>query len=153
MQRANSLEKTLMLGKTEDRRRRGRQRMIVGWHHRINGHEFEQAPGDGEGQGSLACYTPQGCKESDTTDGLNNNLWAWESRAALHKVSLVVKCRCNFHQLLCRLIKQSVTLKPLRIIGHFLLQIPYKLLGRRVNGGSITQVHILANSGSMERPV
>ena len=68
MQRANSLEKTLMLGKTEDRRRGGRQRMIVVWHHRINGHEFEQAPGDGEGPGSLACCTPQGCKESDTTN-------------------------------------------------------------------------------------
>ena len=63
------------------------------------------------------------------------------------------KYQCSFHQLLCRLIKQSVTLKPLRIRGHFLLQIPYKLLGRGVNGGSITQVHISANSGSTERPV
>ena len=43
MQRADSLEKTLMLGKTEVRRRRRRQRMKkVGWHHRLNGHEFEQ---------------------------------------------------------------------------------------------------------------
>ena len=45
---------------------------MVGWHHRLNGHEFEQAPGDGEGQGSLACYSPGGCKESDTTERLNN---------------------------------------------------------------------------------
>ena len=45
----------------------------VGWHHRLNGHEFEQAPGDGEGQGSLACCSPLGCKESDTTEQLNNN--------------------------------------------------------------------------------
>ena len=40
---------------------------IVGWHHRLNGHEFEQAPGDGEGQRSLVCYRPWGCKELDMT--------------------------------------------------------------------------------------
>ena len=39
---------------------------MVGWHHRINGHEFEQTPGDSEGQGSLACCNLCGCKESDT---------------------------------------------------------------------------------------
>ena len=52
MQRANLLEKTLMLGRvtrgvTEDE--------MIGWHHRINGHEFKQTPGDSGGQGSLAC--------------------------------------------------------------------------------------------------
>ena len=41
---------------------------MVGWHNRLNGHKFEQAPGDGEGQGSLACCSPWGCKESDTTE-------------------------------------------------------------------------------------
>ena len=41
---------------------------IVGWHHRLNGHEFEQAPGDSEGQGSLVCCIPWGCRESDMTD-------------------------------------------------------------------------------------
>ena len=40
---------------------------IVGWHHWFNGHWFEQAPGNGEGQGSLACYSPWDRKESDTT--------------------------------------------------------------------------------------
>ena len=40
---------------------------IVGWHHRLNAHEFEQAQGDGEGQGSLAGYSPQDHKESDIT--------------------------------------------------------------------------------------
>ena len=39
---------------------------MVGQHHRLNGHECEQAPGDGEGQGGLACYSPWGCKKSDT---------------------------------------------------------------------------------------
>ena len=46
---------------------------MVGWHHRLSGHEFEQASGDGEGQGSLVCYSPRGHKESDMTEQLNNN--------------------------------------------------------------------------------
>ena len=46
---------------------------MVGWHHQLNGNEFEQALGDGEGQGSLACCSPWGHKELDTTEQLNNN--------------------------------------------------------------------------------
>ena len=45
---------------------------MIKWHHRLNGHEFEQALGDGEGRGSLVCYSPWGHKESDTTEWLNN---------------------------------------------------------------------------------
>ena len=48
---------------------------MVGWHHRLSGHEFEQTPGDGEGHRSLACCSPWGCKELDTTEQLNNNNW------------------------------------------------------------------------------
>ena len=59
MQRTDSMEKTLMLGKTEGRRR-GRQDEMVGWHHQCDGHEFEQAPGAGDGQRSLACCSPWG---------------------------------------------------------------------------------------------
>ena len=44
---------------------------MVGWHHWLNGHEFEQAPGDSEGQGSLACCSPWGLQESDMTEWLN----------------------------------------------------------------------------------
>ena len=44
---------------------------MVGWHHGLNGHEFEQALKVGDGQGSLACCSPWGCKESDTTEWLN----------------------------------------------------------------------------------
>jgi len=51
-------------GMTEDER--------VGWHQRLNGHDFEQAPGDGAEQGSLTCCSPWGCKELDTTEQLNN---------------------------------------------------------------------------------
>ena len=46
---------------------------VVGWHHRLNGHEFEQALRDSEGQGSLACCSPWGCKDSDATEWLNSN--------------------------------------------------------------------------------
>ena len=70
MQRTDSLEKTLMLGKIEGRRRRGRQRMI-GWHQQLSGHEFEQAPRVGDGQGSLICCSPWSCKELDTTERVN----------------------------------------------------------------------------------
>ena len=45
---------------------------MVGWHHGLNGHEFEQTRGDGEGQGSLECCGPWGRKELDTTEQLNN---------------------------------------------------------------------------------
>ena len=51
MRRADSLEKTLLLGKTEDKSRRGRQDEMTGWHHELDGHECEQTPGDSEGQG------------------------------------------------------------------------------------------------------
>ena len=71
MRSANSLEKPDAgkdwgqeeMGATEDE--------MVGWHHQLNVHEFEQALGDGEGQGSLACCSPWGHKKSDTTEWLN----------------------------------------------------------------------------------
>ena len=68
MQRTDSFEKTLMLGKIEGGMRRGQQ---VGWHHQLEGHEFEQAPGVCDGQGSLVCCSPWGRKELDTTERLN----------------------------------------------------------------------------------
>ena len=56
MQRTDSLEKTPVLGMIG--RIKARQDEMVGWHHRLNGLEFEQAPGVGDGQGSLMCYSP-----------------------------------------------------------------------------------------------
>ena len=47
---------------------------MVGWHHLLVGYEFEQAPGVGDGQGSLLCYSPWGHKESDMTERLNSNI-------------------------------------------------------------------------------
>ena len=46
---------------------------MLGWHHRFNGHEFEQTPGDREGEGSLQCCGPWVCKELDTTEKMRNN--------------------------------------------------------------------------------
>ena len=46
---------------------------MIGWHHQLDGNEFEQTLGVGDGQGSLACYSPWGCKELDTTEQLNNS--------------------------------------------------------------------------------
>ena len=71
MQRAESLEKTLMLGKTEGKRGRQRMRWFIA--SKLVGHQFEQTPGDNEGQESLACCSPWGHEESDMTEQLINN--------------------------------------------------------------------------------
>ena len=67
MWRADSFEKTLMLGKIKGRRRKEWQDEMVGWHHRLNGHEFGWAPGVGDGQGGLEWCSSWGPKEPDTT--------------------------------------------------------------------------------------
>ena len=71
MQRTDSLEKILMLGKIEGRRRRGEEDEMAGWHHRLNGHGFGWTWGVGDGQGGLVCCGSWGRKESDTTERLN----------------------------------------------------------------------------------
>ena len=72
--RPDSSEKTLMLGTIDSKTRRGvTEDEMVGWHHRLKGHESEQTLGDSEGQGSLACCSPWGRKELDTTEQLNSN--------------------------------------------------------------------------------
>ena len=53
---------------------------MVGWHHRLNGHEVEQAPGVGDGQGSLACCSPKGHKESDMTEQQRKGVTLGEAR-------------------------------------------------------------------------
>ena len=69
MWRADSFEKILMLGKIEEKEKTVDE--MVGWYHRLNKYEFEQAPGVGDGQGGLACCGSWGHKESDTTEWLN----------------------------------------------------------------------------------
>ena len=69
MRRTNSLEKTLMLGKIEGQEEKGTSEdEMDGWHHQLSGHEFEEAPGVGDGQGSLAFCSPWGRKKSDMTE-------------------------------------------------------------------------------------
>ena len=72
MRRTDWSEKTLMLRKDWRQEEKGMtEDEMVGWHHQLNGHEFEQVSGAGYGQGSLACCSPWGHKESDTTEWLN----------------------------------------------------------------------------------
>ena len=63
-----------MLGKIEGRGEGTTEDEMVGWYHRLNGHELGQTLEGGEGQGSLACCSQWGCKESDMTWRLNNNV-------------------------------------------------------------------------------
>ena len=58
---------------------------MVGWHHQFNGHEFEQTPGDSEGQVSLVCCNPWGCIQSDMSERLNNNVFYSEVRIIVSK--------------------------------------------------------------------
>ena len=66
------IEKDPDVGKDWRQEKGTTENEMVGWHHRLNEHESEQTPGDGEGQGSLACCSLWGHKESDTTEWLNN---------------------------------------------------------------------------------
>ena len=71
MQRTDSLENTLMLGDSRQEETGTTEDEMVGWHHWLDGHEFEQAPGVGNGQGSLACCSPWRHKELDRTERLH----------------------------------------------------------------------------------
>ena len=107
MRRTFSCEKTLMLGKTEGRRRRGREDEMVGCHHQHNGHGFGWAPGVGDGQWGLACCSSWGRQESDTTERLN---WA-EIHGRSHKnICWMNEWRMNEWMKQCTdyLLKQSV---------------------------------------------
>ena len=94
MPKADSFEKTLMLGKIEDGRRRGWQRtrwldgITDSW---VCGHEFEWTLGVGDGQGGLVCCSPWGCKESDMTDWLNWTELNWTCELTSHVVNWMVK--------------------------------------------------------------
>ena len=121
------LEKTLMLGKIESRRRKGvTEDEMVGWHHRLSGHEFEQILGDSEGKGRLVCCSPWGRKQLYTTEQLNN-----KGKCSCYQVLFVfivvevLLSTCNLpgnhywssvHSILCRCTSvwaaQSVQQKP-----------------------------------------
>ena len=97
MRRTDSLEKTLILEKIEGRRRRGWQYEMIGWHHQLDGHEFEQALGAGDGQGSLACCSLWGCR-------VGNN-WATKLNWIPVIQTLYIRC-CVTNKVLLR--KQKI---------------------------------------------
>ena len=78
-------------GTTEDK--------MVGWHHWLNGHEFEQAPGDG-GLGSLACCSPRGHKEMDMTERLNNNKTYQIQVHRLKSIPFLITLKIKFRYIL-----------------------------------------------------
>ena len=74
MQKSRLIRKDPDAGKDRRQEKKGTtEDEMVGWHHQLNRHEFEQASGDGEGQGSLVCCSPRDHKESNVTEQLNNN--------------------------------------------------------------------------------
>ena len=74
---------------------------MVEWHGQLSGHEFEQAPGYGEGQGSLACCSPWGLKESDMTERLNNRIHRLKN-----KVCVCVCAPIHEHAHMCKMLKK-----------------------------------------------
>ena len=91
MQRTNSLEKTLMWERLMAGGEGGDRGEMVGWHQQLNGHEFEHTRGVDDGQGSLACCSPCGCKESDTTVQLN---WTVSRRSPRGGNGNPLQCSC-----------------------------------------------------------
>ena len=90
---------------------------MVGWQHQLTGYEFEQALGDSEGQGSLACCSPWGCKESDTTKQLN-----WTDRFMDYNkcttTSVTFQCRVIIFGQLSSLNLESLFMNILEHINH-----------------------------------
>ena len=80
---------------------------MVGWHHWLNGHEFEQAPEVGDGQGSLVCCSPWGHKESDTTEQLNwtelglAEIHSTPAKPCMHQKKINVYCCRHLQSVLC----------------------------------------------------
>ena len=100
---------------------------MVGWHHRLNGLEFEQTLGDSEGQGSLACCSSRGQKESDTTYQLNNSdnsykEWTNTYTLLLTKFPTLFRCPCSVAQLCPTLCDSTDCSTPGLPIHHQLLE-------------------------------
>ena len=78
--------------------------MIVGCHHHLNGHEFEQAPGVGDGKGGLACCSPWGCKELDMTDWLNGTELIQTEQRKISSTSFEMSFFSSFHHPCCNVV-------------------------------------------------
>ena len=100
---------------------------MLGWHHRLNGHEFEQILGDSEGQGSLACCSPWGHKETDLNERLNNDnkckleqyLWNFNQDTAKSSINQNSRCfqGCFFP---CSTVTNNATMYVFMVISSFL---------------------------------
>ena len=88
VQRADSLEKNSDAGKNWRQEKGAMEDEMVGWHHWLNGDEFEQDLGDSEGQGDLVCCSQWGRKESDTTEWLNTNTTTPPDQPLIHEIAL-----------------------------------------------------------------
>ena len=86
---------------------------MVGWHRRLGGHEFEQALGDGEGQGSLACCSPRGRKESYMTEQLNNRIHRLKNKQCV----CACVCACTHT---CKILKKKKSV--ILLIGKLCLK-------------------------------
>ena len=106
---ADSLEKTDVWKDRGQKEKRVTEDEMVGWHHWINGHEFEEAPGDG-GQWSLACCSPWGCKELNMTEWLNNNKLSMKRRQYWGTVLCCADENCKLSDL-------DVSMKPAYKLG------------------------------------
>ena len=89
MQRVDLLEKTDAGRDWEQEEKGTTEDEMAGWHHRLNGHEFEWSPGDGDGQGGLMCCDSWGCKESEMTECLN-----WTERTIIRQ-NTESRCCCS----------------------------------------------------------
>ena len=104
MRRTDSYEKTLMLGKDWKMEEKGTtEDEMGGWHHRLNGHEFESTPGVGDGQGGLACCSPWGHKESDTTERLNWTEPKWIARRSNQSILTEISPEYSLEEVILKL--------------------------------------------------
>ena len=85
---------------------------MIGWHHQLNGCEFERAPGDGEGQGGLVCCSSWGHKESKTTEGLNNTRHVKRCLSLLVIRETQIKTTVHYH---LTQVRRAIILKHLQI--------------------------------------
>ena len=105
IRRADSFEKTMMKRKIEKKNKKKDWRQeekgttedeMAGWHHRLDGHEFEQTPAVGDGQESLACCSPWDRKESDTTEWLNWTEEAYYLHQSFPKIKVICRATCSW---------------------------------------------------------
>ena len=105
---------------------------MVGWHHRLNGHEFKQAPGDGEGQGSLTCCSPWGCRVGhDWATKLN---WKWEMKVLVTQSCLTLHdpittaCQASLFITNSRSLPKLMSIESVMPSNHLIFYCPLLLL-------------------------